>query len=58
MKPMPDAHENRRRGDEQNGKADNLPTGKEQRGRRKKASDLESSAHSKDWRDANLYPPK
>jgi hypothetical protein len=58
MKPMPDAHEKRRLADVQNDKADRLPPGKEQGARRKKASELESSAHSKDWRDANLYPPK
>jgi len=58
MKPMPDAHENRGLADIQNGKADELPPGKKQSARREKASDLESSAHSKDWRDAHLYPPK
>ena len=58
MKPMPDAHENRRLAEIQTGKADRLPPGKEQSACRKKASELESSAHSNDWRDANLYPPK
>jgi hypothetical protein len=58
MKPMPDADENRRLAEIQNDKADRLPPGKEQSARRKKASELESSAHSNDWRDANLHPPK
>jgi hypothetical protein len=58
MKPMPDPQENRRRADVQTAKADKLPPGKEQSARRKVASELESSAHSRDWRDANLYPPK
>ncbi len=58
MKPMPDARENRRLVEIQNDRAHRLPPGKEQSTRRQKASELESSAHSKDWRDANLYPPK
>jgi hypothetical protein len=58
MKPMPDAHENRRLADIQNGEADRLPPGEKQNARRKKASEYESSAHSNDWRDANLHPPK
>jgi hypothetical protein len=58
MKPMPDAHEKRRLAEIQNGEADRLPPGKEQSARHKKDSELESSAHSKDWRDSNLYPPK
>jgi hypothetical protein len=58
MKPMPDAHENRRLAEIQKDKADKLPAGKEQSARRKKASELESSAHSNNWRDAHLYPPK
>jgi len=58
MKSMPDAHENRHLADIQNGKADKRPPREKPSARRKNASELESSAHSKDWRDAHLYPPE
>ncbi len=58
MKPMPDAEESRRLAGIQNGKADELPEGREKQSRLKKARDHESSAHSNDWREANLHPPK
>jgi hypothetical protein len=58
MKPMPDAHENRRLADIQTDKAEKLPAGGARDAHLKNARDLESSAHSNDWRDSNLYPPK
>ena len=58
MKPMPDAHENRRLADIQTDKADKLPEGPERNSHLKKAHDLKSSAHSNEWRNSNLYPPK
>jgi hypothetical protein len=58
MKPMPDADENRRLGQIDTGKADNLPPGKDQDVLRKKARDHESEAHSADWRHSNLHRPQ
>jgi hypothetical protein len=58
MKPMPDADENRRLGQIDTGKADNLPLGKDQDALRKKARDHESEAHSADWRHSNLHRPQ
>jgi hypothetical protein len=57
MKPMPDADENRRRGDVETGKAAKLPAGTARDSHLKKARDHESSAHSRDWRDSNLHAP-
>lgn len=58
MKPMPDADENRRLADIENGKADGLPEGPVKRSHLEKARGHESSAHSNDWRDSNLHAPK
>ncbi|WP_375413131.1 hypothetical protein [uncultured Bradyrhizobium sp.] len=58
MKPVPDADENRRLADIQNGKADKLPDGAAKESHLKKARDHESSAHAKGWRDSNLHAPK
>jgi hypothetical protein len=58
MKSMPDARENRRLADIQNGEAEKLPAGKKRNAYLKKADDLEASAHASDWREADLYPPK
>jgi hypothetical protein len=55
---MPDAHENRRLADIQTDKAEKLPAGGARDAHLKNARDLESSAHSNDWRDSNLHPPK
>jgi hypothetical protein len=57
MKPMPDADENRRLGRIETDKADKLPAGSARKSHLKKARDHEASAHSNDWRDANLHAP-
>jgi hypothetical protein len=58
MKPMPDADENRRLGDVDTARADNLPPGRDRDALRKKARDHERDAHSADWRRSNLYKPE
>jgi hypothetical protein len=58
MKPMPDAHEDRRLGDLEADKAARLPAGATKESHLKKARDHESSAHSSDWRDSNLHAPE
>jgi hypothetical protein len=58
MKPKPDADEQRRLGDVENRKAEQLPPGARKDAHRKKARDHESSAHSNDWRDSNLHKPE
>ena len=58
MKPMPDARENRRLAEIENGKAEKLPSGAEKTIHLKKADQLEASAHSSDWRHSDLHPPK
>jgi hypothetical protein len=57
MKPMPDAHEDRRLGDLEADKAARLPAGAAKESHLKEARDHESSAHSSDWRDSNLHAP-
>ena len=58
MKPMPDAHENRRLADVQTSKADKLAPGNRKDEHLRKARDHESSAHSSDWRNSDLHAPK
>jgi hypothetical protein len=58
MKPMPDADENRRLGNIETEKAARLPAGAPKESHLRKARDHASSAHSKDWRDSNLYAPE
>jgi hypothetical protein len=57
MKPMPDADENRRLGQIENDKAEQLPAGLAKQSHLKKARDHETSARSNDWRDSNLRAP-
>ncbi len=57
MKSMPDADENRRLGDIETERADQLPPGAKQNQHRRKARDYESSAHAQNWRDSNLHKP-
>ena len=56
MKPMPDADENRRRAGIEHEKADRLADGP--RKHLKKARDHEAEAHSRDWCDSSLHPPR
>jgi hypothetical protein len=58
MKPMPDARENRRLAEIENGKAEKLPPGAEKAIHLQKADELEASARSSDWRRSDLHPPK
>ena len=58
MKPMPDADENRRRASIEHEKADRLADGPRKQSHLKKARDHEAEAHSRDWCDSSLYPPK
>jgi len=58
MKPMPDADEHRRLGKIQTDKAGRLPAGTTRESHLEQARDHESSAHSNDWRDSGLRPPK
>jgi hypothetical protein len=58
MKPMPNADENRRLGPIETKKAAKLPAGASKDSHLKNARDHESSAHSLDWRDANLHTPE
>ena len=58
MKPMPDARENRRLAEIESGNAEKLPFGVEKSMHLQKADELEASAHSSDWRQSDLHPPK
>jgi hypothetical protein len=58
MKPMPDARENRRLAEIENGKAEKLPSGAEKSMHLKKADELEASARASDWRQSDLHPPR
>jgi len=55
---MPDADEHRRLGKIQTDKAGRLPAGTTRESHLEQARDHESSAHSNDWRDSGLRPPK
>jgi hypothetical protein len=58
MKPMSDAHENRRLAGIENGKAEKLPAGEQVTFHLKNADESEENARSCDWRHSDLYPPK
>ena len=58
MKPVPDADENRRRAGIEHEKADRLPDGPRKQSHLKRARDHEADAHSRDWCDSSLHPPK